>query len=49
MLNYLWIYGFNAIFKNCSVILYEPNICEDDRHRKTIEHGKENLVHINHI
>ena len=34
MMDYLWFYGFNAIFTNISVIFYEPRKCEDDRPRK---------------
>ena len=30
-------YGLNAMFKNISDIFYKPKICEDGRHRKTIE------------
>jgi hypothetical protein len=29
-------YGFNAMIKNISVVIYEPKICEDDRHSNTM-------------
>ena len=41
-------YEFNAMFKNISVIFYEPKICEYGRHGKTIENvWEKNFVHIN--